>query len=234
MSRDWLIRVHGVASIDEATWLEALGVDLISVVVGEPSQGRIVSRELARRIAGHLTRARLCVEASADLDLAPEEAHRMGAAFVEVPWGPEVPRAWREALVRFGLGWALVRVPADEDDDPSWVQSRIEEAGAPEPAWAEIEVCPNLEDGWSVIREPNESELDAADLDELARSHAILYAPAARPDNVRAIRDALAHAKGVSFTLSDGDDGVAGAHRYSKEGLQAVLEQLLGDPSRGR
>lgn len=227
MSQKLLLRVHGVASPDEAVWLEALGVDLIGVVVGEPAEGRIVSGEATRRIAGHLTRARLCVESSANMDLAPEEAHRMGAAFVEVPWGREVPQAWREALARLGLGWALVRVPADEDDDPSWVQSRIVEAGAPEPAWVEVEVCPNLEDGWSVIREPHESELDAADLDELARSHPVLYALAARPDNVRSIREALPHARGFSFTLADGDGGVAGAHRYGKDELRALLEQLL-------
>lgn len=227
MSRELLIRVHGVASLDEARWLEALGVNLIGVVVGEPAAGRIVTGETARRIAGHLTRARLCVEPGAGLELAPDEAHRMGAAVIEVPWGREVPRAWREALARLGMGWALVRVPADEDDDPSWVRSRIEEAGAPEPAWVEVEVCPNLEDGWSVIHEPHESELDAADLDELARLHAVLYAPAFRTDNVRSIREALVHATGFSFTLTDGDEGVAGAHRYGKDELRALLEQLL-------
>ena len=226
MPLDLLLRVHGVVSTEEAIWLESLGVNLIGVVVGEPAAGRIVSGETALRIAGHLTRARLCVEPGAGIDLAPEEAHRMGAAFVEVPWGREVPRAWREALAHLGVGWALVRVPADEDDDPSWIRSRIEEAGTPDPAWVEVEVCPNLEDGWSVIREPHESELDATDLDELARFHEVLYAPAARPDNIRAIREALAHAKGFSFTLADGE-GVAGAHRYGTEELRSLLEQLL-------
>jgi hypothetical protein len=134
MPQDLLIRVHGVVSFDEATWLEALGMDLIGVVVGEPAKGRTVSRETARQIAGHLTRARLCVELSANMDLAPEEVHRMGAALVEVPWGPEVPRAWREALAYLGVGWAQVRVPADEDDDPSWERGRrspVQQGGAP-------------------------------------------------------------------------------------------------------
>jgi hypothetical protein len=227
MLQDLIIRVHGVASSEEAMWLEALGVDLISVVVGEPAKGRVVSGDTARQIARHLTRARLCVEPSADIDLAPDEAHLMGATLVEVPWGRDVPRRWRQALAHLGLGWALVRVPADEDDDPSWVQSRLEEESTPVPAWAEVEVCPSLEDGWSVISEPSESELDVADLDELARLRPILYAPAFRPDNVRPIREALPHARGFSFTLVDGDDGVAGAHRYGKEELRALLEQLL-------
>jgi hypothetical protein len=227
MPREPLIRVHGVVSSDEAAWFEALGVDLIGVAVGEPAEGRVVSAETARQIAGQLTRARLCVELITDLALAPDEAHRMGAGFVTVPWGREVPRAWREALARLGLGWALVRVPADEDDDPSWIQSRIEETGAPRPTWVEVEVCPNLEDGWSVIREPHESDLDAVDLDQLARVHPILYSLAFRLDNIRSIREALNHANGFSFTLADRNGGVAGAHRYGKEELRAVLEQLL-------
>jgi len=61
---------------------------------------------------------------------------------------------------------------------------------------------------------------------DLARSHAILYSLAFRPDNVRPIRESLVHAKGFSFTLNDGDGGVAGAHQYNKKELQGLLEQL--------
>jgi hypothetical protein len=227
MKRKPLLRVHGVATLDEAAWLETLGVDLLSVVVGEHASGRIVSGETARKIAGTLTRARLCVEPHADLALGPDEAHRIGASLVEVPWGREVPRAWREALARLGIGWALSRVPADEDDDPSWVQSRISEPGEPEPEWTEVVVCPNLMDGWSVIRDAHESDLDAADLDGLATANSILYAPAFRLDNVRSIRDSLSHARGFSLTLADEEGGVVGAHPYGKGELQALLKQLL-------
>lgn len=226
MQRQVLTRVHGVASADEALWLEALGVDLISVVVGEPAGGRVISGDTARQIADRLTRAQLCVEPRTEAEFTLAEARRMKVAYVTVPWGRDVSRPWREELAHLGLGWAHVRIPADEDDDPSWIRSRIEEAGEPGPAWVEVEVCPNLEDGWSLLRESNEDELDATDLDELAVSHPILYAPAFRPDNVRSIRETLVHAKGFSFTLSDGNDGVAGAHRYSKEELRAVLEQF--------
>jgi hypothetical protein len=223
---DLLIRAHGVATRDEATWLESLGVGLISVVVGDSAGGRIVSAETARRVASSLTHARLGVEPWGSAALAPEAALEMGAAIVEVPWGRDVPQAWREALARVGLGWALVRVPADEDDDPSWIQSRLEEAGEPGPSWVEVEVCPSLEDGWSVLQEPSASELDAADLDALARDHAILYAPAVKAGDVRSIRDALPHARGFSFTLADPNGRIAGAHRYSERELHAVLEQL--------
>jgi hypothetical protein len=221
-----LVRVHGVVSREEAIWLEALGVDLISVAMGESASMRTVNRQMAHHIAKSLGRARLCIEPSAAMELAPEEAHGMGASIVAIPWGREVTRAWRVALANRGLEWAQVRIPADEDDDPSWVESRIEEAGAPRPAWVEVEICPNLENGWSLIRAPHESELDAVDLDGLARRHAILYSADFRPDHLRSICEALPHAKGLSFTLGRSESGVPGAHRYGKEELRRLLEEL--------
>jgi hypothetical protein len=213
-----------VATADEASELEALGVNLIGVLVGAP-EDRVVSRETARQIAQRLTRARLCVE-PAGVELAAEDARRMGASVIAVPWGREVARSWLDALAQAHIDWALVRIPADEDDDPSWVESRIAEAGMPTPAWVEVEVCPNLEDGWNLLRDSSESELDAADLDELARAHPVLFSPAFRLDNVRSIRDTLVHARGFSFTLADHAGRIPGAHRYRPDELRALLNEL--------
>jgi hypothetical protein len=224
MEEPRLIRVHGVATADEASELEALGVNLIGVVVGAP-EDRVLSRETAYNIARRLTRARLCVE-PAGVDLTAEDARRMGADVVVVPWGREVAQSWLDALAQADVAWGLVRIPVDEDDDPSWVESRIAEAGVPAPTWVEVEVCPNLKDGWSLLRETNESELDAADLDQLACAHPIIFSPAFRPDNVRSIRDTLAHARGFSFTLADYAGRVPGAHRYSPNELRALLDEL--------
>lgn len=226
MSTKLLTRVHGVASLEEAVWLESLGVDLLGVAVGEHSSKRVLDCEAARKIADKLTRARLCVEPCSG-QLSLEELHRTGASLVAIAWGQEVSRTWREGLAGRGLDWVLVRVPADEDDDPSWIQARIVEAGGPEPAWVEVEICPNLEDGWSVIRDAHESELDAADLDELAATNRILYAPAFRPDNVRSIRDALPRARGFSLTLADAQGAVVGASQYSRDEIQQILQRLL-------
>src|ERR1041384_3278903 len=109
MQRQLLMRVHGVASADEALWLEALGVGLVSVVVGEPAEGRGISDDTARQIADRLTSARLCVEPRTEAELSLAEIRRMKAAYVAVPWGRDVSRAWREELAPLGLGWARVR-----------------------------------------------------------------------------------------------------------------------------
>lgn len=219
-----IICVHGVATADEASELEALGVNLIGVVVGAP-EDRVVSCETARQIAHRLTRARLCVE-PVGVEITAEDAHHMGAAVVMVPWAREVARSWLDALAQAGLDWALVRIPADQDNDPSWVESRIAEGGVPAPAWVEIEVCPGFEDGWSILQEPSESELNVEDLDALARVHPIVFSLAFRPDNVRSIRDTLVHALGFSFTLADHAGRVPGAHRYHPEDLRALLDEL--------
>ena len=158
-----VIHVHGVASPEETEQLESFGVDLIGVVVGERATGRVIDRDDAHVIAACLKRARLCVELLGETSLLePRAARRMGVQVVQVPWGTEVPQTWRQALAQASVEWALVRVPADEDDDPAWVRARIEEAGTPPPAWTQVEICPSLEDGWRVIR-------DASEIDKRSR-----------------------------------------------------------------
>jgi hypothetical protein len=197
---------------------------MIGVVVGDVATGRTVTRDGARAIAGTLTRARLCVESNKETEIPPDELRDIGAAVVAVAWGHDVSASWRTALAGAGIEWALVRVPADDDDDPAWIESRIVESDTPRPAWVELEICPNLEDGWSVIAEPNDSDLETADLEALAQTHAIVFSLALRPDQAVSVRNTLTHARGFSFTL-DGD-GVIGAHRYDRDTLAAVLTYL--------
>jgi hypothetical protein len=222
-----VIHVQGVASPDEAEQLEALGVELIGVRVGERATGRILGSEDARRISARLKRARLCVEplgGAAALDA--KEARWMGARVVQVPWGQEVPRAWRESLAREGLEWALVRVAADEDDDPAWVRARLEEQGGPPPAWMQVEICPSLEEGWRIIRDSNESELDARDLDALAAEFPLLFSLSLSLDDIDEVRRRLRHARGFSFAITDDRGEAPGAHRFTLEQLRVLLERL--------
>ncbi len=227
MKRGLVIHVHGVATPEEAEQLESLGVDLIGVVVGERTTGRVLGRDSASAIGARLKRARLCVEpADGEEWLDVEVLRRMGAHVVQVPWGPEVSRTWRESLAQAGLDWALVRIPADEDDDPAWVRSRLTEAGPPPAAWTQVEICPSLADGWRVIREPNEDELDARDLDALAAGTPILFSLPLSLDQVDDVRRELRHAWGFSFALAD-DLGMApGAQRFTLEQVYALLRQL--------
>ncbi|WNG21339.1 hypothetical protein [Cystobacter fuscus] len=227
MKRGLVIHVHGVASPEEAEQLESLGVDLIGVVVGERATGRVIARDDAHAIAACLKRTRLCVELLGEASLLePQAARRMGVQVVQVPWGTEVPQTWRQALARAGIEWALVRVPADEDDDPAWVRARIEEAGTPPPAWTQVEICPSLEDGWRVIRDASENELDARDLDALAAKLPLLFSLPLRLDEVKEIRRGLFHARGFSFTLGDKLGEARGAHHFSLNQVRKLLKRL--------
>jgi hypothetical protein len=232
MKRGLVIHVQGVASPEEAEQLELLGVDLVGVVVGERTVGRVIGSDDAHAIAAHLKRARLCVEplggASA---LEAKAAKRMGAQVVQVPWGTEVSRAWRESLAQAGVEWALVRVAADEDDDPAWVRARLEEAGAPPPTWTQVEICPSLEDGWRIIRESNENELDARDLDAIAAETPVLFSLPLSFDNIREVRRGLSHARGFSFTLGDNLGEAPGAHRFTLDQVRVLLRRLDAEVS---
>lgn len=227
MKRELVIHVHGVASPEEAEHLELLGVELMGVVVGERATGRVIGADDARAIAARLKRARLCVEPLGGTSaLDAQAARRMGAQVVQVPWRTEVPRAWRESLAQAGVEWAVVRVAADEDDDPAWVRARLEDAGAPPPAWAQVEICPLLEDGWRIIRESNENELDARDLDTIAAETPVLFCLPLALEDVREVRRGLSHAKGFSFVLGDQLGAAPGAHHVTLEQLRTLLMRL--------
>ncbi|HZH17753.1 MAG TPA: hypothetical protein VE057_25590 [Archangium sp.] len=227
MKHGLVIHVHGVASPEEAEQLESLGVDLMGVVVGERAAGRVIAREDAHAIAGRLKRARLCVELLGEASLLePEAARRMGVQVVQVPWDMEVPQAWRQALAQASIEWALLRVPADEDDDPAWVRTRMEEAGPPPPAWTQVEICPSIENGWRVIRMPNENELDARDLNSLAAKFPVLFSVSMPLGEVQEIRRALHHARGFSFTLADKRGEAPGAHHVTLEQLRELLKRF--------
>jgi hypothetical protein len=133
------------------------------------------------------------------------------------------------AQPREGIEWALVRVSADEDDDPEWVRARLEEEGAPPPKWTQVEICPSLEDGWRVIRDSNESELDARDLDALAAEFPLLFSLPLFLEDVGEVQRGLRHARGFSFALADERGAAPGAHRFNLEQVRAILERLDAD-----
>ncbi|WP_434381543.1 hypothetical protein [Melittangium boletus] len=227
MKNGLVMHVHGVASPEEAEQLELLGVDLVGVVVGGRKAGRVMGGDDASAIASRLRQARLCVESlNGTPSLDARAAKRMGAQVVHVPWGTEVSRAWRESLAQEGLEWALVRVAADEDDDPAWVRGRLEELGAPPPTWAQMEICPSLEDGWRILRESNEDALDARDLDALAAESPILFSLPLSFDKIREVRRGLSRARGFSFALGDRLGKAPGAHHFTLEQIRALLKQF--------
>jgi hypothetical protein len=226
MKQGLVIHVQGVASLEEARQLESLGVDLISVFIGERTAGRVLGLQDARAISAGLKEAKLCVESPSGKLLPADAARQTGAQVVQVPWGQEVPRAWRESLAKERLQWALVRVPADEDDDPAWIRTRLEDAGAPPPVWTQVEVCPSLDDGWQIIRESNENELDARDLDSIAAEAPLLFSMPLLTVNINEVRQRLHHAKGFSFTLEDKRGTSPGAHRITLEKARTLLERL--------
>jgi hypothetical protein len=232
MKRGLFIHVQGVASPEEAEQLELLGVDLVGVVLGERTVGRVIGRDGAHAIAARLKRAQLCVEplggASA---LEAKAAKQLGAQVVQVPFGTEVSRAWRESLAQVGVQWALVRVPANEDDDPAWVRERLQEAGSPPPTWTQVELCPSLDDGWRIIREPNENELDARDLDVMAAEFPVLFCLPLSLDNLSEVRRGLSHARGFSFVLGDNLGKSPGAHRVTLDQVRVLLRRLDAEVS---
>lgn len=217
------VMVHGVASPEEAARFVALGADVIGVVLG--AGGRAVDDPTARAIRAVLGPARLCVE-GAQGPPDPDRVAGLGAALAALAWGREAP-GWAEGLARAGVGRVLARVPADEDDDPAWVAGRIAEA--PDAAFATVELCPGLADGWPLLTDGGRTgELTAADLDALAARHPLRFSGPFRLGDVAEIRATLPHAAGWVFALADGRGAAPGAHPHDPLAVAALLPLLRG------
>ncbi|MGH3774032.1 MAG: hypothetical protein ACRDRW_22020 [Pseudonocardiaceae bacterium] len=222
----FLVTVYGVASPDEACRFESEGANVIGVFLGQQASGRAVDEAMASTIAQNLSSAQLCVESLADSEIEPEVALRVGARWVQTPWGPPSPAAWRSRLTESGLGWLLARVPANEDDDPKWVLDRITEYGDPAPTWAQVELCPDLQDGWEVLREPTPDELDIGDLNRIATQTPIVVSLPLTVERLAELSVLLPCMYGVALTLTDENGKIPGATSIDPKDALAIVRTL--------
>ncbi|MET9271378.1 hypothetical protein [Kribbella sp. NPDC003557] len=199
------IAVYGVAQPAEARWLESAGADVIGLVVDDRANGRILDMASAKSVADAVDQAAVCVELREN-GSALAVARGLAARWVQVPWNLPAAREWREELAAGGIGWTLGRVPADEDDDPEWITRRWTEYGDPAPDWVQVEIFPNLTDGWPILQEPSPDEVDATDLDQMAAERPILFSLPLTADRAGPARALLPHAHGFGLTLADRAD----------------------------
>ncbi len=221
-----VITVYGVVSPDEAQQFEVAGANVIGTFLGKQAHGRVVDEATTVAIARSLSSAHLCVEALTGAEIEPEAALRTGARWIQTPWGPPASAEWRYRLAKLGLGWVLARVPANEDDDPAWVLGRTAEYGDPAPAWAQVELCPDLDDGWAILREPNSDELDLQDLDGIATQRPIVVSVPLTLERLTELHAQLPHVHGVALTLAGNGGAIPGATKIDLEDALAIVSAL--------
>lgn len=221
-----IVAVYGVSSPREAKRFELAGANVLGIFLGKKADGRVVDHEMALAIKRGLSGAHLCVEAWGDGEIAPEVALRTGARWVQTSWGPPVAVAWRQQLAEYGIGWVLSRVPANEDDDPEWVRGRITEYGNPAPVWTHVELCPDLEDGWPMLREANTDELDLSDVDRMAEQLPIVVSAPLTVERLAELRALLPNVHGVALTLAGCNGGIPGAALTNVDDTLAIVSAL--------
>lgn len=220
-----MIAVYGAASPDEARLLEAAGAGIIGVFLGDQQDGRVLDEEAALSVSRALSVAEICVEHRTrmpDIRLAG----RLGARWIQVPWNQAAPQRWREQLAAEGMGWVLARVPADEDDDPEWVVRRWTGYNDPVPDWVQVEVFPDLSDGWPLLQDSSEDEVDAADLDRMAAERPLVFSLPLTEERIPRARGLFPHAHGFALTLEGYHGEVPGATRIDLEEALQLLEAI--------
>lgn len=221
-----IITVYGVASPDEARRLESAGADVIGVLLGDRSDGRVLDEESATPVSRAVGEADVLVEFLSRTAADAVVARRLGARWAQVPWNDPAPEAWREQLAVGGVGWVLGRVPADEDDDPEWVVHRWTDYGKPGPDWVHVEIFPSLTDGWPLLQELSVDEVDAADLDRMAAERPIVFSLPLTVERAPQARALLPHAHGFALTLAGLHGEVPAATTLDEREVLRLLQAL--------
>jgi len=230
-----LIKVDRVGSADEAAALERLGADLLGVdLAADPrfDDGREMSVERAAEIDRVLERATLVPVL--DLSAGPERILRIAdslhARMVQTSRRAVPPADVRAALSDAGIGIVYAGIEIAHDDDPGWVLSDYTAERDLGVSFFQADVLPEYRDSWAFLRDRSpefEDEFQIADLDGLAAGQPLVVGLDFTPGNVREIREALPHVRGLVLTLAESARR-GGARFHSYAGTVATLRALYG------
>jgi hypothetical protein len=227
-----LIKVDRVRSVDEAVALEKAGVDLIGVdLVSDPrfADGREVTVDQAAKIADALVHASLVPVLDLDDDQR-QIAQTLHARMVQPARRAVPPAEVRARLSAASVGIVCGGIEIAHDDDPSWVLSDLTAVPDLEVSFFQADVLPEYRDSWAFLRDRAPAyleEFQIADLDDLATAHPMLVGLDFARNNVREIKNALPHVRGLVFTLAERARRT-GVHHHSYLDALTTVQTLRG------
>ncbi len=238
------IKIHRIASVEEALAFEALGADIVGVALAPEHGGalfddnRTLSVPEVERVGAALSRARLSVALADPVGRDPnpvlELAQRCSAAYLQTPTF-DLPNAdMRAALAGAGVGLVVSRIQASHDDDPAWLLPPAEELGNSEIAFFEIELLADHDRAWRFMTDEAPGypdELQLADIDSLAQEQPLLISVDITPENVVNILATLPCCRGLTLNLGHLSPERYDVHVYSPEHASAVMAAVRGSSS---
>ncbi|MEG4115970.1 hypothetical protein QUA43_00530 [Microcoleus sp. N9_B4] len=201
-----IIKVDRVKSVEEAVELESLGVDIVSISLGEDvrfDDNRQVSENLACEIRKSLSSSKACCQLALNeeslsfikdynfdlIQLLEFELHSIDRHFL------------KEDEVRI----IYSGITASHDDAPSWIFSSFENEDCLNASYFHLDLLADLENSWSFLKHecPKYSDtLQISDINNLASQYPILIG---LNPSIEAIQDCLnivPNICGINFTLA--------------------------------
>ncbi|MBE9040987.1 hypothetical protein IQ235_09360 [Oscillatoriales cyanobacterium LEGE 11467] len=208
--RKKIVKVDRVNSVYEASQLDELCVDIISISISDSiqfSDRRKVLEKEAIEIQKNLKNAKLCGQISVrdcNTQSCLNFIQNCGLTYVQLPF-PEIPPIdFRRTLQELGVGLIYAGIEASYDDDPSWILSRFQDVEALNTEYFQIEILPVVQNSWSFFK--NEcpkypEELQIEDINQIATINPVIISVDFNSDNILEIVKKLNNVRGIGLTL---------------------------------
>jgi hypothetical protein len=206
-----VIKVDRVNSIEEATELESLGVQIICVEI-DPiytfHDGRKISLDMAHEIRHSLKRSSLCCEFLDMSKYSFDIIKSLNCKYIQCSRFSIIREDIRQKLASEEIGIIYSDFNISYDHDASWIMTRFEDEN-PETlnaSFYDIDLINDFEKSWDffVNECPKHSELlQVYEINELASSYPILVSIDYSTDNITEILNTISNIKGMSFRLGE-------------------------------
>ncbi|KHD08375.1 hypothetical protein PN36_33890 [Candidatus Thiomargarita nelsonii] len=201
-----IIKVDRVSSVQEATELQNLGVNIIGVSLKSETlfdDKRQVSKEMACSIRECLVSAKLCGEVDINDDLVTL-TRNCGFDLIQCS-KTEIPEnSIRKVLKELGVGLVYSGIEASYEDDPSWILSHFEKEKELYASYFHVDLLTDIDDSWNFLKKecpkyPDELQID--DINQIASQHPLIITLDFSANNIIEIIESFHKSQGVNFTL---------------------------------
>jgi len=228
---DILKKVDRVNSVNEASELQDLGVDIIGVSFKDlsiHSEDRTLDIESILQIRQVLRVSDLAIEVPVGYNDILFLVNKTKPNYIQISGNGMLSVEIRKQLEVRGIGIVYSGIEVSYDDDPSWILSSYKDIEALNVSFFQLDLIGNVKNSWEFFKTKLSDYPDALQIEDIVnmgRQFPLMIALDFNKKNVLDIINSFPSIKGISFTLSESFD-VSSLHYFSYESTVDVLRTL--------